>query len=141
MVMVSGGVIAHFLDSPPVGFDRRAANLSAPGGAGSHGRISVLYRLEKFAFPGKTITSSLPVLRPGSFSVLSFLRNAEYRHPIRFWQKEHAYSPYNLENLHNYLYALSQKGMTGRSRIFSPIWIGISSKRRTTPSIRGASML
>ncbi len=48
------------------------------------------------------------------FSVLSFLRNAEYRHPIRFWQKEHAYSPYNLENLHNYLYALSQEGHDGQ---------------------------
>lgn len=44
------------------------------------------------------------------FSILSLQRNFEYQNPARFWLKEHAYSPYNLENLHNYLYTLSQNG-------------------------------
>ncbi|MBN2325823.1 MAG: hypothetical protein JXR73_01625 [Candidatus Omnitrophica bacterium] len=42
------------------------------------------------------------------FSVLTLMRNVEYQNPTRFWHKEHLYSPYNLENLHNYLYRLSQ---------------------------------
>ncbi|MGC9329146.1 MAG: tetratricopeptide repeat protein, partial [Candidatus Hinthialibacter sp.] len=47
------------------------------------------------------------------FSALTLMRNLEYQNPTRFWYKEHLYSPYNLENLHNYLFRLSQNNREG----------------------------
>ena len=44
------------------------------------------------------------------FSSLTLFQNIEYQNPIRFWSREFAYSPYNLENLHNYLYRLAESG-------------------------------
>jgi protein O-mannosyl-transferase len=64
------------------------------------------------------------------FSTLTLWRNFEYQNPVSFWQKEHVAAPNNLENLHNYLYRLTEAGQDEKVKsILSDLnWNEIKSK-------------